>query len=141
MPKNIQTEDMYIDAVRQYGGAIEYIPEQSLTYEICIEAVKNWLPLNIFYNRIPKKYLKPYLYITEVSNNGAALSLVPDKFKTIEMCINAGANVVLAIMYIPKQMKTFSICINAVKNNKLALKFVPNDIINMLCNALNISYL
>ena len=55
------------------------------------------------------------------------------------MCINAVANDGLAIMYIPKQMKTFSICINAVKNNKLALKFVPYDIINMVCNALNIS--
>ena len=48
VPKNIQTEVVILDeekhsydAVRQYGGAIEYIPEQSLTYEICIEAVKN----------------------------------------------------------------------------------------------------
>ena len=54
VPENIMTYNMCLDAVRRNGAALEFVPEKFKSYEICLEAVNEYsLALELF---VPDKF-------------------------------------------------------------------------------------
>jgi hypothetical protein len=98
VPESLRTETMCFDAVRQNGQALEYIPELLRTEAICLEAVRQ---------------------------NGQALKYVPESLMTEDICFTAVQNEGQAICDVPEFLKTEKICITAVKQNGYALRNIP----------------
>lgn len=89
IPKHILTEVICLEAVKENGGAIEAIYTnnvQSLTYNICLEAVKNHKN-NFAMDYVPKQYLTNEMYFEAVKNNSDYIKNVPPKNRTEEMIL------------------------------------------------------
>ncbi|NJA72332.1 DUF4116 domain-containing protein [Clostridioides difficile] len=132
-------------AVRNYGGALEYVKNQ--TDKMCLIAVKNW-GWNLYYvknqteeicieavkqNGSSLQYVNkqtPKLCLEAVKQNGSALDYVNwielkgkfSKEQLYEICIEAVKQNGLAIQYIEEQ--TDEICREALKQNICAIKYV-----------------
>ena len=76
------------------------VPEQLLTYELCLAAVKH---------------------------SGRAIAYVPENFITKELCMEAVKEYGEALRHVPEDLKTLEMCIEAVKNDKGAFKFFVPD--------------
>ncbi len=77
-----QTPEMCLEAVKQNGGALEYVNKELQTPEMCMEAVKE--------NGYALKYVKeqtPEMCMEAVKQNGRALGYV--KEQTPEICMEA----------------------------------------------------
>lgn len=97
-----KTRNLYIEAVKNRGQALEYIPVPYRDSTICYEAVKSY---------------------------GNALCWVPDSLKTEELfslAINNAVGVVLHL--IPSEDKTYELCLKAVNKNAHSLKHVPEEL-------------
>jgi len=67
VPENLMTQELCLEAVRQFGWALNYIPENLRTAEICLEAVRQ---------------------------DGFMLFYIPKNLKTAELCIDAFNNMI-----------------------------------------------
>jgi hypothetical protein len=81
-------------------GALEFIPEQFKTAELCLAAVKR---------------------------NGMALDFVPEKLKTRELCLAAAMNTGTALMYAPREVWDRNFCLAVLESSAVALAFVPEE--------------
>ena len=61
-----------------------------------------------------------------VRNNPAVIFLVPDRFKTQELCIKAFEVDPWQLHDVPDHFKTQEMCDNAVKDDPSSLEFVPD---------------
>ena len=40
--KNEEIKNIYLEAVKDWGSALGYVPKKYIDKDICLEAVKNW---------------------------------------------------------------------------------------------------
>ena len=139
-----------MEAVKSYGGALEYVPEELKTPEMCMEAVKSY---GGALGYVPEELRTPEMYMEAVKSNGAILWSVPKELRTPEMCMEAVKNNVEALRYVPKELipevymeaaksyglaleleyvpeelRTPEICMKAVKSYGGALGYVPEEL-------------
>jgi hypothetical protein len=130
VPENKMTFEICMIAVKNNSSALKYIPKNNIMklpdyYDICWEAVnKNGLILEYVSEHMKEIY---GIHYQAVTNNGLALKFIPDKKKTFDICEIAVTNNGLALKFTPDEKKTFNICEIAVTKNGLALKYVPDD--------------
>jgi Domain of unknown function (DUF4116) len=93
-----KTPEICLEAVKQRGESLYYVPENLLTPEICLEAVKQ---------------------------NGFALYYVPTNLRSHELCMEAVKKNGLMLLRVHDEMKTHELCMEAVKQNGDALEYVP----------------
>jgi len=115
-------------AVKNYGSALRYVPDEFKTPELCFEAVKND-DLGTALEYVPKKFKTYDLYFEAVKKTGYALFCVPEDLRTQELCfeaINKRDKTGSALKYVPENLKTANLCLIAVKNGG-SLKYVPEE--------------
>jgi len=130
VPENKMTFEICMIAVKNNSSALKYIPKNNIMklsdyYDICWEAVnKNGLILEYVSEHMKGIY---GIHYQAVTNNGLALKFIPDKKKTFDICEIAITQNGLALKFTPDEKKTFNICEIAVTKNGLALEFVSID--------------
>lgn len=159
VPVQYKSKELCENAVKRYGSALEYVPEELKTKELCALAVGNnyralvyvpeYLKTDDLYNSVINKIKEhhyfpfqefdgtkePYEYI--VNQKYASLGCIPEKFRTVELCIDAvmndkrtyfsvldGKN--FALRYVPEEFKTKELCDTAI-NNFCTLEFIPEQ--------------
>ncbi len=96
------TEELCIRAVRQDGCALEFVPKNRQTYQICYEAMH--------------------------SNDTAVLADVAEHLQTEELCLKAVQHYGKNLRYVLPQFKTYVVCYAAVQQDGWALAFVPKHL-------------
>ncbi len=96
------TEELFIRAVRQDGCALEFVPKNQQTYQICYEAMH--------------------------SNDTAVLAYAVEHLQTEELCLKAVQHYGKNLRYVLPQFKTFDVCYAAVQQDGWSLKFVPEHL-------------
>jgi hypothetical protein len=123
-----KTEAMCLEAVKQYGEDLQYVPNELKMTELCLAAVKrNGKALEF----VPDDELKTAELCHEaVKENGSALQYVPDELKTVDLCLAAVKSFSqdLALAYVPEKLKTTELCLAAVKQTSAALEYVPDEL-------------
>jgi hypothetical protein len=120
------TEAMSLEAVKENGLALQYVPNEYKTAGLCLEAVKeNGLALHY----VPNEYKAADLCSEAVKQNGYSLQFVPEELKTAELCLEAVKQNVLptsVLQFVPEELKTAEMCLEAVKRYGPELEFVPD---------------
>ncbi len=75
-----------LEAVKQDGLALKYVPENLKTAKLCLAAVKSE---GCALSDVPKNLKTPRLCREAVKQNGGALEYVPEKLKTMKLCLDA----------------------------------------------------
>jgi hypothetical protein len=101
IPEELRTKELCEIAVNNYGSALEWIPEKFKTETICKIAVKN---SGIALEFIPEELRTPEICKLAVTNDGFALEFVPEKLKTYELCKIAMTNY-LILEFVPEKYK------------------------------------
>jgi hypothetical protein len=159
---NTFDEKIYLEAVKNNGLSLQYVPDNMKTYEICLEAVKNnhysleFVPDDLLTKDIVyAAYSQKSSFIMQLGTQLgqrlglATISLIDDKSMIINpntLTFTSDTKITpkiafllvqidgLALTFVPDNMKTYEICLEAVKNNGLAIKFVPHDMMtNEIC--------
>ena len=127
--ENNNITDKFKNDLKKNYKLLILVPDNKITYEICIIAVKT--------NSYALKYIPKYnimtdeqyyeLYKEVVTQDGLALKFVPENNKTLDICEKAVTQNGKALEFVPNEKKTFDICEIAVTKNGLALEFVPNE--------------
>ena len=96
------TKELCLEAVKQNGWALQYVPGNLRTEQLCLIAVKQ---------------------------NGFALQDVPKQLRTEQVCLEAVKQDGDALCFVPEHLRTEHICLEAVKQNKEVLQIVPKDML------------
>ena len=118
-------EQERIRMIERYGGMhIKKFARKSLTYDLCMAAVKdNGSALEY----VPEEFLTPELCLAAVERSGFALRFVPAEMKTEALCLAACRTYGVALKYVPESMRTKEMYQAAVKTSGEALELVPED--------------
>ena len=113
-----------LKAVKQFGNALEFVPKQHKTFELCLEAVKeNGKALNF----VPEEHKTFELCLEAVKQFGWAIEFVPEEHRTFELYLEAVKQDGSALEYVPEEHRTFELCLEAVKQFGRAIEFVPEQ--------------
>ena len=118
------TLEKIFNEVREYGWALEHVPEDLKTPKLCKIAVKQYGTILEF---VPEARRTPELCKLAVENEGWALGYVPEALKTPELCKIAVKQDGGALRFVPKALKIPKLCKIAVENSRWALEYVPNQ--------------
>ncbi len=111
-----------LEAVRQYGPALAFVPKERKTPEVCLEAVKQdgralrW---------VPARMKTEELCIEAVRQCARALKFVPERLKTPAVCLEAVSQRGLSLEDVPVPMRTEEMCLAAVRQHACAMQYVP----------------
>ncbi|MDV2684001.1 DUF4116 domain-containing protein [Alkalihalophilus lindianensis] len=136
VPKNLHSVALCLEAVKQNASAIKYVSRKIMTVDICIEAVRNDGTIIAYSTYIPEEFRTKKLYLEAIKQNGKALEYVPDNYKSESFCRIAIAQNGLALKFVPKNILSKELFMLAVEQNGLALEYVPiKNRSKELCNA------
>jgi hypothetical protein len=115
-------EPIILYALQENGWALEYVPEDLITEEMCrIAVTQNGWALEY----VPRALRTEEICHIAVAERAVALEYVPFARCTAEICKIAVTNDGLALEYVPEVLRTEQICSLAVAQHGSALKFVP----------------
>jgi hypothetical protein len=100
-------------AVKQNGYALQYVPDNLKTTEMCMIAIKQYG--GALEEMVPDRLKTPEFYLEAVKNNAWTLLDVPDEYKTPEMCLAAVKQDVRLIRHVPDEFK--DTVIKQLRNN------------------------
>jgi Domain of unknown function (DUF4116) len=120
VPEEYKTYELCLLAVQQNGRALYYVPEEYKTPELCSSAIKQ--DGQALYN-VPENKRTPDLYLLAVQQNGMTLEFVQEI--TYELCRLAIEKNGQALQFVPEKERTLELCRLAVEQNGIALRFVP----------------
>ena len=123
VPDNLKTTEMCMIAVK-YGLALEYVPDNLKTTEMCMIAVKqNGYALQY----VPDNLKTTEMFMIAVKNN-AGLHHVPDELITPEFYLEAVKNNAWTLLDVPDEYKTPEMCLAAVKQDVRLIRHVPDEL-------------
>lgn len=125
VPIQFKIKEMCEIALGNNVWAIEFIPAEVLTLEMCISAIKK---SNVF-EHIPEKFRTDLIYTIAISNDFMTLEDVPIKFITKEICEIALKNSALEIKFIPKEVLTLEMCVSAIRERDV-FQYIPEKFRN-----------
>ena len=117
--KEITTFEEALAAVQKDGWALDYVPEEFKTPELCLTAVKNAkgrLFGGSFLSHVPESLRDEKLCLAAVQQNGISLSHVPKALRTAELCRIAVEENGWALGDVPEELKTKELCHLAAHN-------------------------
>ncbi len=94
------TEQVCLEAVKQNGEALYYVPEHLKTERICLEAVKQ---------------------------NGYALQFVPEHLITEQVCLEAVKQNEWSIRYVPEHLVTEEMCLAYKKRSIIVRNYTEES--------------
>jgi Domain of unknown function (DUF4116) len=124
VPEEYRTPELCRLAVVQNGLALEFVPEEYRTYEICLLAIKqNGLAIQ----DVPEDQITPELYHLALEQNGWALGHVPREQRTYELCLLAVQRNGRALDSVPENHRTPELYRIAVEQDGEALESIPKN--------------
>jgi hypothetical protein len=124
VPENLKTAEMCLAAVKEEAGSLPYVPENLKTAEICLVAVKKD---GYAIQYVPPNLMTAEMCLERVKKDGKALEDVPEKLRTAQVCLAAVKQTGWAMEHVPENLKTLEFCLKAVKQNGAALAHVPEN--------------
>ncbi len=123
----MMTEQEKIDKINKNGPDYlnKYKPE-NITYNMCLAAVKNY---GSALRYVPEEYRSEEIYAVACRNDGEMLWIVPTSLRSHELCLDAVSSKGEALRYVPEHLKTEDICFAALRKDIDAIKYVPEDIL------------
>ena len=104
-----------IEAVKQTGTALQYVPKNIIDKEICIEAVKqSWNALQY----VPEDIMDKEICLEAVKHNGYALQYVPENIIDKEICLEAVKQHWYALEYVPENIIDKELCLLSIKQHE-----------------------
>lgn len=152
-PQDMLEDDKFLfGAVRRDGLALQIVPEDRKTPELCRAAVMRdgralrFCPDDVklklfgddshFFHRairsgasfedVPEAFRDGALYRCAVKLNPKSLRHVPEKFRDREICLSAVHGRGMMLEHVPNDLRDEDMCRMAVKQDGLALEFVPS---------------
>ena len=123
--KEIKTYEDCLNAVKQNGNDIKYIPERFIDYNLCLEVIKKGADLD----NIPVNYIDYDLCLEAIKHNAYNLKKVPANLIDYNICLETvKAHPTSGLCFIPEKFKTKELCLLAVKNNGSQLQYVPEKL-------------
>ena len=115
----------YLEKVKKNGCALEYVPTELHTAELCLAAVKQdcWA-----LEHVPLELRTVKLCLAAVKKNSWVLKHVPLEHRTAELCFAAVKQDGCALEHVPLERRTAELCFAAVKQNGWELRYVPRGI-------------
>lgn len=102
-------------AVEKNGYALQYVPNELRTPELCEMAIRDdFNALNLQF--VPKKLRTPELCELAVKTAGDSLKWVPKELKSQELCEIAVTSSGWALCYVPEELKTRELTKLAIEN-------------------------
>jgi len=132
--REIKTVEQALEAVKNFGDALKYVPEELRTAEVCLEAIRHseWVKGEILTTGnalefVPETLKTAELCAEAVKNNCKAIEFMPKSLITAKLCTDVVKYYCMVLQYIPEEFKTQELCIEAVKQKSgyLALEYVP----------------
>lgn len=154
-PENIVQDDnteydKYLQQVKTNYLEIKDVPKKFITFEMCIEAVKNiffddnyifgyipdniknydfWLECikvkSIYLWKVPENLIDYNLIFTAFKTDGIELNYKIKNFKSLELCIDAIKNNMGYLHFLSDKILNYDLCLKAVKYSSANLKDVP----------------
>ena len=124
VPDEHRTPEMCLEAVRQNGRLLYSVPVEHRTPEMCLEAVRQD---GHALRYVPDEHRTPEMCLEAVRQNGYAIQHVPDEHRTPEMCLEAVRQDGQVLYSVPVEHRTPELCLEAVKHNGNALEYVPGE--------------
>jgi hypothetical protein len=122
-------DDSYENIVSKYPWAIEYVPEEMITKELCEITFNNDNTILIL---IPRNFRTQEMYKLAVLQIPLYLEHIPDELKTSEMCIRAVQDEPHMLKAVPKEYITQEMCNKAVSDDNYVIKYVPKKFLDKL---------
>lgn len=124
VPKELLTPEMCLEAVRQNGNAIFHVPTRLLSPRLCLEAVRQtgWTLVHV-----PGTLRTPELCLEAVRQDGRALQLVLPAHMTPELCLAAVRQNGKALPHVPHALRTAELCRVAFEQNCESLQWMPEE--------------
>lgn len=150
VPKNLRTNAMYFEWVKQNPGKIGQVPKKMITEEMCDYAITHSLAAiegipaefqtaKFFLKHAQKQpsilrfvpdYFDEKFYKYAVQTNVRALEYVPQKYQTYDVLSEAVRSFGMALVYIPEKKRDMTLCQTAVFSDPKVAKYVPAAIKN-----------
>ncbi len=125
IPQELQNESLRLIAVKQYGGALAYIPIDKQTKVIQLVAVsQNGAAIQY----IPLEQQSEDMRLIAVSLYAEALSLIPLEHRSESVMCAAVSKDGYALRHIPLEQQTEAIRLAAVKRHGDVLSMIPKDL-------------
>ena len=133
VPEPGRTEALCLEAVKQNGLALRFVPLALRTEAVCLAAlahgrVADYAPATAY---VPARLLEESGAVRDaaVRHCGMVLRHVPEALRTPDLCLVAVRQNGLALRWVPENMKTPEICADAVCSSGWAVKHVPADLL------------
>jgi len=133
-PESLKTAEICLAAVRQSGRSIQYVPENLKTAELYMEAVKaNKSKVWRYYDDRLLDLDEPefddrLLEPDDLDYAEPVIQFIPPEHRTAEICLEAVGHNGLALHFVPEKIMTAGLCLAAVRGNGRALRFVPENL-------------
>ncbi len=126
VPEKHKTAELCLVAVKKTGYMLKYVPEELKTDELCDMATNKseraftWVSVEYLFKKI-EQY--GYLHL---------LKDMPE-LMTYKLCLEAVKKDSDALQYVPNEYKTVELCFEAGKHNNFAnvSEFVPDDLVEL----------
>lgn len=117
--------------LKEFPGAIQYVPEKYLTESLCIAAIKgscrsSWEEKDIW-NHIPEKMLTYDVCKAAVGCNRYAIEYIPNEWKTADLFFVAVKCFGDILKYVPRSCQNEEMYLHSVSQNGVNLKYVPQS--------------
>lgn len=124
--------EICIKHLEEYPSAIEYVPEQYLTEELCIAALKSermrfGYEARGIWEHIPIDKLTPRVCEAAACNNRYTLEHIPDSCKTSKVYFEAVKSFGYLLKVVPIAFHSKEMYINSVSQNGGNLEYVPAE--------------
>lgn len=107
MYEDLKEYEGCVIAVMKNGWALQFVPEEHKTIEVCLEAIAEGttgsLGLKSIIERVPEKFKTSEFYLEAVKRNGYVLGDVPEVMKSPKMCLVASVQDRFRFPDVPKE--------------------------------------
>jgi hypothetical protein len=125
IPDELITKEMWVEAIKQNGSLLEYVPKNLRTIDLCMIAVTTsdiWRPA---LRSVPEEFKSKELCMSAVKQNGESLAYVPIELRTKEMCVAAVKTDWKAVQYVPPTTENKDIFKYVVQKDATGIKLIP----------------
>lgn len=124
IPKEEINENIYLEAVKMNGLEIRNIPNDKITKEIALAAIKNYDRSFVF---LPSKFYNQDFYLEAAKINGNIVTYIPKNERTKTIILDGIKSSGFPIIYLPQEQRTLDLYKEAIKHYGPALYDIPKD--------------
>jgi len=138
MTEKITTMEEALKAVREDAQALEDVPENLITAELCLEACMTKIAVDEdddYYDSgitalefVPEELKTPQVCLAAIRQSDYAFHYLPKSFWTAQNSMEMVKHKGSYLAVVPENLKTAELCMEAVKSSDYALGFVPKKL-------------